>query len=121
MSFRAGQIASCVDKWLKVSSVPWLISSVKGVTIRFVARPVQVKEPRPYRLASEEVDFVDEEVHRLLKKGVIENTDFEQRQVISNIFLRPKKDGAYRMNLHLTWLNDHVAYGYLTCIPSTRH
>ena len=34
----------------------------------------------------------------------------EPGQVVSNIFLRPKKDGTFRMILDLTWLNLHVEY-----------
>ena len=98
--------------WKQLSSDPWLISSVQGVTIPFLQVPVQVKEPRPFRLSEVETQTVQVEVEKFIEKGVIEEVQAEAGQVISNVFLRPKKDGGSRLILDLTWVNLHVEYSH---------
>ena len=41
-------------------------------------------------------------IQRLLLKGVIAHSVHEEGEFISSIFVRPKKDGSYRMILNLT-------------------
>ena len=41
------------------------------------------------------------EVEKLLKKGVIVRSPQDGQGYFSNIFIHPKKDGSYRMNLNL--------------------
>ena len=110
VKFVGGQIADLVQEWQKLSSEPWLINSVKGVCIPFVELPVQEREPTPYKLSREESQFLDEELIKLLDKCIVEEVEPCQEQVLSNIFLRPKKDGDYRLILDLTWVNYHVEY-----------
>ena len=107
--FEAGQIACRVGEWRKLSSDAWLISNIQGVEIPFEVLPQQSREPRPYRLSDQESNFVDEKLERLVEKGIIEEVN-SIGLVISNIFLRPKKDGKFRLILDLTWVNLHVAY-----------
>ena len=68
------------------------------------------KEPKPFRLSLEESDFVSLEIDKFLEKSIIEEVEESSGQVISNIFLRPKKDGGHRFILDLTWVNLHVQY-----------
>ena len=106
----AGKVAEHLPQWKRISSDPWLLKTIKGVDIPFVEQPCQEKEPRPYKLGDKEVDFVTQEVERMLQRGIIEEVEEIQGQVISNVFLRPKKDGGFRMILDLTWVNEHVSY-----------
>lgn len=56
------------------------------------SEPIQLREPRPYKLMPEELKAVDDdEIICLLKENVIEMTNEETGQFISNIFTRPKK------------------------------
>lgn len=41
-------------------------------------------------------------------KGVIEQSNHEHGDVISNIFIRPRPDGTQRLILNLSKLNDHI-------------
>ena len=50
------------------------------------------------------------EISKLLFKGVLELTHRLPGDFISNIFVRPKKDGSYRMILNLKPLNEFVDY-----------
>ena len=108
--FVGGQIAYKVNEWKKLSGDPWLINSIQGVRIPFEEVPRQTREPRPFKLSVEESDFVSVELGRLQDLGIIERTEPSPHQVVSNIFLRPKKDGKFRLILDLTWLNTHVKY-----------
>ena len=108
--FKGGQISEFSSSWRKISSDPWLLGTVEGVQIPFIELPVQEREPQPFRLAREESDFVDRELDSFLNKGVIEEVESTQGQVVSNIFLRPKKDGSFRLILDLTWVNLHIQY-----------
>ena len=57
-----------------------------------------------------EIEILDKEIKKPLKKGVIkeENNKIEGER-FSNIFLRPKPDGTFRMILNLWKLNECVA------------
>ena len=54
--------------------------------------------------------MVDQEIEKFLHKNIIEQVGDVEGQVVSNVFLRPKKDGGHRMILDLTWVNTHVQY-----------
>ena len=45
-----------------------------------------------------------------LNKGVLEKTEYAEGDFLSTIFVRPKKDGSYRMILNLKPLNEFVSY-----------
>ena len=83
---------------------------VRGVTIEFTELPSQFCPPRPFRLNQNEKEILDEEISKLRKKGVIEPTLPCEGQIISNVFLRPKQDGQYRLILDLTETNKSVEY-----------
>ena len=108
--FCAGRISQFLHSWKHITHDPWLIHVVKGFRIPFHALPQQQREPFPYKLSPSESMAATLEIKKLCTKGVLEIADFHEDQVLSNIFLRPKKDGSYRMILDLTWVNKHVVY-----------
>ena len=102
---------SCVNHWYKYTSDPSIIETVQGYKLQFETQPPnQVIKPHPYKLSKLECEAIDEEVHSLLQKGVIEITVPEEGDYWSNIFTRPKKDGGRRMILDLSRLNKHLIY-----------
>jgi len=56
------------------------------------------------------MDVISTEIEKLLHKGVIVATGHEKGEFISPIFIRPKKDGSFRLILSLKRLNIHVEY-----------
>ena len=108
--FVGGQISKFGAEWRKITSDSWLLNSIQGVSIPFVELPIQSREPQPYRLSEEESASVDTELLKFLEKGVVQQVQPLEGQVISNIFLRPKKDGGHRLILDLTWVNLHIEY-----------
>ena len=81
-----------------------------GQRIEFTLTPVQVTPPPQPTWSKTEEGFIDMEIQRLLLKGVIAHSVHEEGEFISSIFVRPKKDGAYRMILNLKSLNQYVEY-----------
>ena len=78
-----------------------ILSSIKGVKIEFVDYPKQTMIPREYNFDATEFVIIDKQIEKFLQTGVIETT---------KIFIRPKKDGSYRLILNLKNLNQFVQY-----------
>ena len=66
--------------------------------------------PREYNFDATEVVIIDKQIEKFLQTGLIETTTHCEGKYISNIFIRPKKDGSYRLILNLKNLNQFVQY-----------
>ena len=93
-----------------ITSDFFILSSIKGVKIEFVDYPKQTMIPREYNFDATEVVIIDKQIEKFLQTGVIETTTHCEGEYISNIFIRPKKDGSYRLILNLKNLNQFVQY-----------
>ena len=109
-TFKAAQIKARYQSWAKLTSDPDILQTVKGVKIQFESNPDTTAQSRQRQFTAEINKAVDDEIQKLLKKEVIAESAFEPGQVISPIFVRPKKDGSYRMILNLKALNERVEY-----------
>ena len=89
---------------------PWVLSVVQGVQIPFMGKFGDFRIPYPFKLGIEERLAMGIELARLREKGIICQSEGEVGQVISNVFLRPKPDGQYRLILDLTELNKWIPY-----------
>ena len=78
-----------------------------GLSINFEYIPHKCS-PHRYPRTLEEASAINNEVKKLLLKGVIIPTSIEKQNFFSNIFVRPKTDGTYRMILNLKALNFSV-------------
>ena len=60
--------------------------------------PFEVQDvfPTPIRFSESECQLIDAEVQTLLDKGAIKVVSHETEEILSNIFLRPKKSGEMR-------------------------
>ena len=107
--FRAGCITESTSNWQMITSDKEILTSVRGATIEFDTQPYNTKRPQS-TFSAEENAIIDSEVAKLLSKNIIETTDHTPYEVISNIFIRPKKDGGHRQILNLKGLNQFVTY-----------
>ena len=57
-----------------------------------------------------DIEVINQEVSKLLSKGVISPCDYSENQNISPVFTCPKKDGTHRMILNLKAINVDVSY-----------
>ncbi|CAB4016914.1 Hypothetical predicted protein [Paramuricea clavata] len=108
MHFQSGQISKHIAKWHEITSDPEVLDSVRGLHIEFSTEPHQTYTPKTYQTTH--LAEVDNEIAKLLRKGIIEKSQHEPGEYISPIFLKEKKDGSYRMILNLKRLNAHVQY-----------
>ena len=83
-------------------------NTVKGIKINFVARPVQNSLPKSVPFSSNEEEIIDNEVYTLLRKGAITHAQPCTDQLLSNIFVRPKKNGKMRPIINLKGLNKFI-------------
>ena len=109
-SFRAGNVARAVVEWENLTRDRWVLSMVQGVSIPLQWRVLQERVPYPYKLQVWEKQVLTSELVKLERKGVIESVTPEEGQFISNVFLRPKANGDFRLILDLTEFNKAVEY-----------
>ena len=109
-NFQAGNIAFALSKWEKLTKDQVVLAMVRGVSIPLQGQVSQGRVPHPYRLSEVERGIMDQELTKLLHKGVIEESPWEKDQFVSNVFLRPKANGEFRIILDLTELNKLVVY-----------
>lgn len=103
-----GNTRNYVDNWRRISSDPWVISSIQGIEIPLLTFPVQLREPRPICFSEDEKDLMQEAVNSLVKKNVIELSIEEEDQFVSNIIMVPKSNGKVRIILDLSVFNEIV-------------
>ena len=121
-NFVGGNIANCYDNWTKLTSDEFILQCVRGCHITFTHTPRQYAVPNIIRFNECERSIVNEEVKKLRLKQVIEPVPHETDEYISNVFLRLKKNGKYRLIINLRPLNKLVEYQHFkmdsihTCI-----
>lgn len=107
---KAGNIANYRPAWAELTNDNWVLNCVDGLAIPFIRLPVQQRVPAPFKMSPQEKEFVDKELNELLFKQVLKIVKPVDGQWISNIFLRPKSNGKFRMILDLTILNNNIEY-----------
>ena len=106
----AGRIQHFLGKWKQLTHDPSILNAVRGYKIDFLLTPVQFTIPRPINFSAQESANVNAQISKFLEKGIIVQSSHEEGEFISNIFLRPKKDGSFRMILNLKDLNTFVRF-----------
>ena len=97
-SFKSGQVATHFAAWRTLTSDSILLSDLLGATIECIATPVQHRLPNQ-AFSESECPIVCHEVHKLVGKGVITKTSPMPGQILSSIFLCPKKDESFWRDL----------------------
>ena len=99
-----------MHEWGKLTSDKIILSYVTGAKIDFEQIPIQTKGPTEPPFSNNERCIIGSELLKLEEKGVIQESHEEHGQYVSNIFIRPKKNGAHRLILNLKVLNQDVDY-----------
>ena len=105
----AGRLKQFVAVWQTITSDYCILISIKGVKIEFLNYPKQTMIPREYNFDATEVVIIDKQVETFLQTVIEAKNTLWRRVYISNIFIRPKKDGLYRLILNLKSLNQFVS------------
>lgn len=107
----AGRLRQFSSHWQSITSDIFILNSVYEYKIEFESgEPLQLYAPREIKFTTQELSIIDNEIDKLVTKGVIVETNHCGKEFLSTIFIRPKKDGSYRLILNLKNLNEHVEY-----------
>lgn len=88
-----------------------ILDAIKHHHIEFEAEyPKQTVRPKKIHFSPAEITIIDAEIAKLARKEVLESVNPVSGGFVSNIFIRPKKDGTFRMILNLKPLNEFVDY-----------
>lgn len=81
----------------------------KGIQNSLSLTPVQFTIPRTINFSAQESANVNAQISsKFLEKGIIVKSSHEEGEFISNMFLRPKKDGSFRVILNLKRILIHL-------------
>ena len=100
------------NEWEKITSDKFILDIVSHCHIEFIdnVEPKQDIFNVKSVFNSKESDIVSNEIQKLLAIDVIKEVQSMKDQFLSPIFLRPKKNGEYRMILNLKKLNEYIEY-----------
>ena len=106
---QAGRLVHYLTNWSAITQDQWVLNTVRGYQIDFVAKPHQGSLPTPPHYTLEQVTLIQEELAKLLQKQAIQPVECpSETDFYSNIFLVPKKDGGQRPVINLKALNSFV-------------
>lgn len=109
--FKAGRIKHHEKYWRSITHDPFILRLVEGTHIELNSMPQTSKCPkRPYHFNKEIREKITLEIENMLVREIIEIAHDTEEVFMSNIFAKEKTDGALRVILDLTSLNEHVMY-----------
>ena len=82
----------------------------QGIHLNFESEPCDNCSRKELKFKPHEELIIDDLLRKFLDKNIIEPTEHLEGEVLSNIFIRPKPDGSYRLILNLSKLNEHLEY-----------
>ena len=94
-----------VDSWDQLNVGHWVLDKIQGVKPELEVDPSEIKPKSEITFNTEEDFCIEKEIEKLLAKKVIRPVFPSHDQIISNVFIREKKDGTFRMILNLKNLN----------------
>ncbi len=112
LPFTAGGIKDYLHEWTKITTDPIVLDAVTHCHIEFDYEPdPQINSTRPHdSFSSMEQQVIDNKIQKFLKKGIVRPTMPTSGDIISPIFVTPKKDGSHRVIFNLKKLNESVSY-----------
>ena len=89
----AGQLRFFVNEWAKITSDHYILQCVSSCPLEFHTEPFCLPRAvtRESKFSPEQQLTIDNEIKSFLAKGVVEPSVSEPNEVISPIFVRPKK------------------------------
>lgn len=102
---RAGNIRNHSHLWRHITQDEYILDIVEnGLKLNFKDE-VPSNSPFEHKLSARDSDTISREISKLLDKGVITISKYENNDFFSSLFVRPKKDGKFRTILNLKQLN----------------
>lgn len=105
--FKGGNLHLHYPAWENITSDKYILGIIRhGLLLDFNSIP-GTNVPIEHPVSCHEQNIIDNEIAKLLQKGVVVRSTFEEGNYCSGDFTRPKKDGSWRMILNLKKLNTH--------------
>lgn len=108
----AGRLQYCITQWSLITSDIEILNAVNGFEITFTDVPKMLVPPKNIPLSESEMLIIDQKLIEMLHAGVITKAIHCRLEFISNIFVRPKQNGGYRLILNLSKINKFVEYNH---------
>ena len=111
--FEGGQVRFHFEHWQDITSDPYVLQCVKNCHLELESEPSSYfnKSTTAQNFTLLEQQAIDNELREFLSKRVIEYSYPEDGEIISFIFILPKKEpGKYRVIFNLKKLNELVIY-----------
>lgn len=103
-----------MEAWTDITSDASILSYERGFPIEFDELPHQMCSPKAIQFNPEEMVLIDQEIKLLLDRKIIEKVkNSDEDDFISNIFIRPKKNGKQRVIMNLKRFNNCVVYRHI--------
>ena len=102
----AGSVKKFLPNWQQITKNSEILETAQEAKILFYTIPLSTIKNNP-KFTQPETDAIDNEISKLLQKGVVKPSYHEEGEFISPIFVTPKLDGGYRLILNLKSLNEY--------------
>lgn len=112
IKFEAGRLKHFMNKWEEITSDKNILDIAQNCSIEFIDDIIPVQYPSSVRSVNaneNDSNIIEAEIKNLLDKKVIQEVTFVEGEFISPNFVRPKKNGEYRMILNFKKFKESVA------------
>ena len=99
-SFKAGRLKHFIENWREITSDPQILDTVQHCHIDFDKDFNDQEFPvimSSGKFSDTESEIIEKEIQKLLQLQVICEVEHEMGEIISPIFVVPKKNGESRM------------------------
>ena len=98
-------------EWVSYTMDKEILGSVSGLSLEFSYNKLpHYRKGMEMRFSSKEELILADEIKSFQQKGVIKESQHEEGEFISPIFLVPKSEDSFRMILNLKRLNENMPY-----------
>ena len=101
-------MANKLPVWEDLTTDDVILSYISGYEIEFESQPFQRFIPRQYRLEPKHKSVLQLQIDDLVTREVVTEVEGSQDDFVSNVFLREKSNGKFRMIVDLSELNKCV-------------
>ena len=109
MSF-GGRISRFRHNWAKITLDCETLKLIEGVTLELHQQPEQLIITPQYKFSTDDLKLMSEEIERFIALGIVEPSEREPGELISNVFCRKKKSGKIRVIGNFQDLNAEIVY-----------
>ena len=111
--FVGGQVPFHIQQWQEITFDPYVLQCVKNCHLELECEPSSSfnRHTNAQNFSFSEQQSIDNELNEFLSKQIIEFSHHESGEIISPIFILPKKEqGKNRVIFNLKQLNESVVF-----------